>query len=365
VDATEIYEGKHGVHILMDGRDNVTGETVKRVVVKKYAHSRLASFELTSMAVGIVSNYDTNLVINNIIAQGDRFIPVKLSDKQLVVFKGARSPVYKFTFEFPSNKWVMRVQPGDAVVLRMVVAGRAITRLYTPIVCENKGKIELLIKIYEYGMLTSALDKVPIGTELYLRGGVMLTHQASEHDFEKMGLIAGGTGIAPMLLMLDYYHPKPCEIVLVIVAHNMDEVIAQQQVAHHVSKFKDRLKVYYVLAEGDAKDHTFIGKLNESILKQTMPVNETVLNTRNGSLQPPKLGTPHSEKSEPRFDKVDMGILISGQTEFNDCVANMLLNLGYHRDHIITYTNHKSLYRAASVGSGKRSVVRSNLLTDA
>jgi hypothetical protein len=145
----------------------------------------LASFELGSLAVGYVSNADTSLVINNIIEASDRYIPVKLISKDLVVQSTAKDKVYKMVFAFPNTKWRMCVQPGMAISMRVVFAGKIITRFYTPIHLENQGKLELIVKMYEDGIFTGVLDKIPIEAELYLRGPMSVNEDlVNEHSYD-------------------------------------------------------------------------------------------------------------------------------------------------------------------------------------
>lgn len=60
--------------------------------------------------------------------------------------------------------------PGDAVCLRISYGPHFITRWYTPVRCENVGKIDLIIKCYTEGRFTSLLEKIPLSTLMYMRG---------------------------------------------------------------------------------------------------------------------------------------------------------------------------------------------------
>lgn len=93
-----------------------------------------------------------------------------------------------------------------------------IRRPYTPITSNReKGYFDMMIKIYPDGKMTSYLDKLvpnkdyieargPMGNIHYKRPGLFAIKQKKEtnqYKVKKIGMICGGTGITPMLQIIE------------------------------------------------------------------------------------------------------------------------------------------------------------------
>lgn len=87
-----------------------------------------------------------------------------------------------------------------------------IVRPYTPVspafAEEDKGVLDFVIKIYEKGRLTNFLDTLEIGSKIRIKGpaGPIVYHgngkitcERSTIQAKKVSLLAGGSGVTPML----------------------------------------------------------------------------------------------------------------------------------------------------------------------
>jgi cytochrome-b5 reductase len=89
---------------------------------------------------------------------------------------------------------------GAHLMLALVPGGAE--RPYTPFVLADKpGQFELLVKAYDGGELSAALAALRPGAELRLKGPLSGS-TGVRADAEEIGLVAGGTGITPMLQLL-------------------------------------------------------------------------------------------------------------------------------------------------------------------
>lgn len=182
-------------------------------------------------AVGIVKDFLVDGIVNNHLDSPNEYVPLKLVEKVLACADESTHGTFKLIFDFPEKKWKMPIIPGDAVLLRLIFAGKIITRFYTPIFCENDGKLTLLVKMYPDGKFTGILNQLPLGSEVLMRGPLNMTPAAWNQSivdgrWRRLGLIGAGSGIAPMLLFLDYYSKNmkkdkdgnaDCEIHLIVV----------------------------------------------------------------------------------------------------------------------------------------------------
>ncbi|KAJ3368250.1 hypothetical protein GGF31_006480 [Allomyces arbusculus] len=274
--------------------------SARRLVV--HAHSRLARLKLNTLAIGVLAEdsdekrrataANAAVATNDEWVEGDlvpswiprppvlgmaeeQFRPLRLVSKRRVWGPGGGGaepgpsllggltaamsltpvtptqpaakahPVYLFRFAFPREIDEVWLKPGDAVQIQVAVPNttRFVVRHFTPLVCHCVGHMDLLIRVYPDGALTSALDQVEIDDDVLMRGPIrcpksllklapvavgrtfpgtddhagaavggwptvvdgMEVDRDSRGCFETVGLVAAGTGITPMLLLIDYY----------------------------------------------------------------------------------------------------------------------------------------------------------------
>jgi ferredoxin-NADP reductase len=167
-------------------------------------------------------------------------------------FNSGECKVYLFKFAFPSEKDEVWFKPGDSIEIQLTtIEGKTVCRPYTPLTCQAVGYFSLIIKIVPNGKLTSLLDDLEVGDEVCIRGPshcpksllklsvnrktttfkgdteyepskpsgeefplpVDLIDQPLDIKidsvckgcYENIGLVSAGTGLTPMLLILDYY----------------------------------------------------------------------------------------------------------------------------------------------------------------
>ncbi|KAI8816890.1 uncharacterized protein EV422DRAFT_274057 [Fimicolochytrium jonesii] len=134
-----------------------------------------------------------------------------LVEKTTVTAFNAPMPVRKFRFRLKQTIPV-DIEPGDAVTLRLRdKSGTIHIREYTPIKSPNDDCIDLYIKIYPAGLVTAPLDEVAVGDLVDMTNPeshivTPLIHPDSEDGcYPNVVMIAAGTGITPMLQILDFY----------------------------------------------------------------------------------------------------------------------------------------------------------------
>jgi nitrate reductase (NAD(P)H) len=125
-----------------------------------------------------------------------------------------------FTFKLEHDDQSLGLRTGQHLMMRLrdPVTREAIVRCYTPISeIEKKGYVDLLIKVYSAsenrkgGIMSMAIDSLPIGHELALKGpiGRFEYHGRGEYSLgsarriaKKFLMICGGTGVTPIYQVL-------------------------------------------------------------------------------------------------------------------------------------------------------------------
>lgn len=160
---------------------------------------------------------DTCLSVSKLIKKDEngRF-RLKLAKKKLI-----NHDVMKLVLEYPDPNWISGIAPMEHIMLCAEMNGEIKSKPYTPTspICE-KGQCTVIMKIYRKndefpngGKVTQHIEnnwnvgdmvlcKGPIGMHRYCGNGkLMYKKQLMEQKFTKIGLLAGGTGLTPMLAL--------------------------------------------------------------------------------------------------------------------------------------------------------------------
>lgn len=125
----------------------------------------------------------------------------------------------KFIFKLPSDDHVMGLPVGGHVFFHMEIDGEVLSRKYTPVSHVNlRGRVEFVIKVYkpneeftEGGKMSQRLSEMRVGDKIKMEGPKGLLSYEGYGRFlirkkpvmkNKIGLIAGGTGITPILQLI-------------------------------------------------------------------------------------------------------------------------------------------------------------------
>ncbi|CAL6349736.1 unnamed protein product [Bathycoccus prasinos] len=137
-------------------------------------------------------------------------VKLKLVEKQDVSANTRR-----FRFELPTKEHILGLPVGQHVMVSC--DGGKTSRPYTPITNDQeKGFMDLMVKIYDHGVVTQQLDKLLVGEDSVefegpnglirytARGEFSVTNAVSnavakKANVKSISMICGGTGITPML----------------------------------------------------------------------------------------------------------------------------------------------------------------------
>ncbi|KAJ3315093.1 hypothetical protein HDV04_004234 [Boothiomyces sp. JEL0838] len=190
------------------------------------------------------------------------YINMRVLAKFLVTGPNAKCPAYKFRLHFETPEQQMAFLPGDYVILmnRMINESspeeklvHCISRKYTPIKVVNQGYMDLVIKIYPNGAMTSYLGKLCVGDKVRMRGSfagqkVLGPAIPTNPSYKMVLMICAGSGITPMLLLIDYFIKSsvtvvPPKILLLTQNSTVDDIIMEAEINEIMSKHSDYLTV--------------------------------------------------------------------------------------------------------------------------
>jgi cytochrome-b5 reductase len=150
--------------------------------------------------------------------------------------------------------------------------GKQTVRPYTPITYDEKGYFDLLIKKYEGGPVSSYVHNLKVGEKLAIKGPYP-TIPIKSNMKENIAMIAGGTGITPMLQVIHELTKDPndkTKMTLIFANVTEKDIILKEQI-ENLAKKHPNLKVYYVLDKPPENWKGGVGYITAEMIKPLLP----------------------------------------------------------------------------------------------
>lgn len=97
---------------------------------------------------------------------------------------------------------------------------------------DTKGHFDLVIKEYPGGKVSGHVHALQVGDEIFVKG-CYTKKEIKANDFKKIGMIAGGSGITPMLQVAKHLcslEDDLTEITLLFCNKSVDDIILKDQI---------------------------------------------------------------------------------------------------------------------------------------
>ncbi|GMM37290.1 cytochrome-b5 reductase [Saccharomycopsis crataegensis] len=157
------------------------------------------------------------------------------------------SAIYRFALPKPNDTLGLPI--GQHISIGAMINGKEIVRSYTPTTLDTeKGHFDLLIKSYPNGNISKYVAELNIGDSIKVRGpkGFFEYQPNASANF---GMVAGGTGIAPMYQIIQAIaaNPEDKTKVTLIYGNVTEEDILLKQELDQLAAEHSNIKVHYVL----------------------------------------------------------------------------------------------------------------------
>lgn len=176
-----------------------------------------------------------------------------------------------FCFALPDDA-TLDMLPGDHLYVHATIDGKMVKRPYTPSsVPGTTGYFDLTVKRYESGMISKYLHDREIGDTVLMSGPNPGGHWV-EGMAKKVGFVAGGTGITPMISIIRWILAKGLGVELFLVFANKTEadIIFREEWEGNVREHAT-FHCYHVLEHPPAGWSQGTGRITEEILRRQLP----------------------------------------------------------------------------------------------
>ena len=176
-----------------------------------------------------------------------------------------------FCFALPDEA-TLDMLPGDHLYVHATIDGKMIKRPYTPSsVPGTTGYFDLTIKRYESGLVSKYVHDREVGDTVLMSGPNTGGHWI-DGMAKKVGFVAGGTGITPMISIIRWILAKCLDVELFLVFANKTEtdIIFREEWEGNVREHAT-FHCYHVLERPPAAWSQGTGRITEEILRRQLP----------------------------------------------------------------------------------------------
>jgi cytochrome-b5 reductase len=202
----------------------------------------------------------------------EKFTKFKVKSVELLTHNTKR-----VIFDLPTPEHETGCVTASVLVAKAQIDGKTVVRPYTPTnLNSEKGFLELVVKGYPTGKLSKHIFELQVGDELEMKGPT-IKYKYVPNKYKQIGLIAGGSGITPMLQLIKEILRNPEDktpVVLIFANETEEDIILRDEIDALQYLYSDQFKVYYVLTKPTETWTGYTGYVSKEMIQETLPAPE-------------------------------------------------------------------------------------------
>ncbi|CAH2353296.1 NADH-cytochrome b5 reductase 1 [[Candida] railenensis] len=206
---------------------------------------------------------------NSPVLKPDEFQKFSLIQKTRV---SHNSCIYRFGLPKSSDRLGLPI--GQHISIGAVINGKEVVRSYTPISTDDElGYFDLLIKTYENGNISRHVESKKIGEHIEVRGPKgFYTYQPNM--IKEVGMVAGGTGIAPMFQVITAILRNPADktkISLLYANVSENDILLRAELEKLAKENSEQFSIHYILNDAPENWTGSVGFITPEIMEKHLP----------------------------------------------------------------------------------------------
>jgi cytochrome-b5 reductase len=181
---------------------------------------------------------------------------------------------HRFVFALPNKTDSVGIPTGQHVSIRAKINNTVVSRSYTPTSNNSDlGRLELVVKVYPDGKLTSYLASLPLQAQVEFAGpkGAMKYHRGL---CRSIGMIAGGSGISPMYQVIRAICEDGSDsttVSLLYANRTEQDILLRKDLDDFARKYPQKFRVHYLLDSPPANWEYTKGYVTKGLIKERLP----------------------------------------------------------------------------------------------
>ncbi|XP_049864952.1 NADH-cytochrome b5 reductase 2 isoform X2 [Pectinophora gossypiella] len=204
----------------------------------------------------------------------------------------------RFRFGLPSSEHVLGLPIGQHIHLSAKINDDLVIRAYTPVSSDDdKGYVDLVIKVYfknvhpkfpEGGKMSQHLENMKLGDTIDVRGPSGRLQYADKGSFlikkmrkdpptkinvKKVNMIAGGTGITPMLQLVRHICQDAndhTQLALLFANQTEEDILLRKELEEYERNYPSQFKLWYTLDRPNEGWKYSTGFINDTMISEHM-----------------------------------------------------------------------------------------------
>jgi len=152
--------------------------------------------------------------------------------------------------------------------------GKFVVRPYTPISTnDDKGYFELLVKMYPGGAVSEYIYNRKVGDHIEVKGP-LATFRYAANSKKSIGMLAGGSGITPMIQIIKAIvnNPDDTTSVTLIYANSTEKDILLHSELKNIVQSHSNIKIIFIVSRPEDSSWSGPkGRINPEIISANMP----------------------------------------------------------------------------------------------
>ncbi|PRW57497.1 NADH-cytochrome b5 reductase [Chlorella sorokiniana] len=206
---------------------------------------------------------------------------LKLVHKEALT-KGIANPTVLYRFALADKNQEVGLPVASCLLVRAPIGSEKpdgsrafVLRPYTPVSHPTeKGHFDLAIKVYPDGKMSQHIDKLKVGDTLDFKGPLMKMKLEDIAKRKHVGLLAGGSGLTPMLQVAEEALRQKLPVKLSMIFANVSEadIIAKDRLDALAKAHPKQFSIHYIVDKASSSSWKgSTGYITQDLLKQHMP----------------------------------------------------------------------------------------------